>query len=210
MTRLTWGTPGERFYESGVDQGVLYVDDAGVSWNGLISVSEKSSGGTPTPYYLDGYKYTQLLSTEEFEATLEAYSSPLEFGQCDGSMELYAGLFVTQQRRKPFALSYRTLVGNDTDGLERGYKIHIVYNATAGPSERKNASVAELATPQSRSWSITTIPEELSGIRPTSHFVVDSTRTSSSVLSDLEDLLYGTNTTDASLPSPSELVAMFA
>lgn len=209
MTKLNWDTPGERFYETGVDQGVLYVDNAGFSWNGLISVQEKSSGGIFTPYYLDGFKYVQLMSAEEFEATLEAFSSPREFGPCDGSFELINGLTATQQRRKQFGFSYRTFLGNDLKNTDLGYKIHIVYNALAAPSDRKNTTVKTTPDPNTLSWSITTNPVELVGSRPTSHFVVDSTRASAAALLAIETRLYGSESTVPTLPTPTELVAMF-
>lgn len=210
MSVLSWGTPGERFYESGIDRGVLYVDDAGFAWNGLISVQEKASGGEPTPYYLDGYKYVQVMSTEEFEATLEAFSSPHEFGPCDGATEFYAGLTVTQQRRKQFSLSYRNRVGNDVDGLDHGYKIHLVYNALAGPSDRNNQTIKATVDPSTLSWDITTQPPLATGFRPTSHFVIDSRTADPEVLSALEDILYGTEDVDSALISVSDLLTMFS
>lgn len=210
MTRLVWGTPGERFYETGVDRGVLYVDNTGYAWNGLTSVQEKSSGGEPQPFFLDGYKYTQISATEDFEATVEAISCPREFGPCDGSTELYAGLTVTQQKRKQFGLSYRTLLGNDSSGLSLGYKIHLVYNALAGPSERNNQTNQSDAEVMSLSWSITTNPPPATGFRPTSHFIIDTRRASSGDVTALEDLLYGTGATTAHFPSVAEVVALFA
>jgi len=208
VTRLSWGTPGERFYETGVDRGVLFVNDAGFPWNGLISVQEKSSGGNLSQYYLDGFNYAQLMAAEEFEATLEAFSSPHEFGPCDGSFELMSGLIVTQQKRKQFGLSYRTMIGNDLSN-ELGYKIHLVYNALAAPSDRTNATIKDSPDPNTMSWGITTNPPELAGIRPTSHFVVDSTKTNPAVLVILENHIYGTESTAPTLPSPAELVGMF-
>lgn len=211
MTRLSWGTPGERFYEAGVDRGVAYVDNVGYAWNGLLSVQEKSSGGTPDPYYFDGFKYIQIASAEEFEATLSAISSPREFGLCDGSYELASGLIITQQRRKQFGLSYRTRIGNDVDGTDHGYKIHLVYNALAAPSERTNSTTSSSGQdPVSMSWDITTNPPALSGSRPTAHFIVDSTRTDPTVLANLEDILYGLDTVPPTMPTPAELVALFA
>jgi hypothetical protein len=209
MTKLVWGTPGERFYESGVDRGVVYIDGTAYAWNGLLSVSEKSSGGDLQPYYLDGVKYAQLMSSEEFEATLEALSSPRQFGPCDGSKELYAGLTVTQQKRKTFNLSYRTKIGSDLSE-DLGYKIHIVYNALAGPSERANATVTQSLDPIRLSWGITAIPAQVTGIRPSAHFVVDSTRANSTKLALLEDYMYGTNISVPFLPNPVDLVALFA
>lgn len=210
MTRLSWGAPGERFYEAGIDRGVLYVDNVGFAWNGLTSVQQNASGGEPQPYYLDGYKYAQVSATEDFEATIEAFSSPREFGPCDGSTELYAGLTVTQQKRKQFGLSYRTLVGDDLEGTDLGYKIHLVYNALAAPSERNNTTVEQATNPMSLSWSITTQPPTLTGIRPTSHFIIDTRRALSADVSALEDILYGNNAGNARFPTVTELVALFA
>lgn len=210
MTQLVWDTVGERFYETGVDRGVLYLDNAGFSWSGLISVQENSSGGDPQPYYVDGYKYVNLASSEEFEATIEAYSAPQEFGVCDGTVEIYNGLSVTQQRRKSFGLSYRTMIGNDVDGPDHGYKIHIVYNALAAPSERSNQTIKEAPEPTTLSWAITTTPPRLTALKPSAHFVIDSRRTDPGVLSDLEDILYGTLSTDPDFPTPEELVELFS
>lgn len=210
MVKLIWGTPGERFYESGVDRGVLYVDNAGFVWNGLTSVQEKASGAEPQPYYLDGYKYVQVSATEEFEATIEALSSPREFGPCDGSTELYSGLTVTQQKRKQFGLSYRTKVGDDLEGLDHGYKIHLVYNALAAPSDRNNETIGQDIPVQSLSWAVTTQPPNAVGYRPTSHFVIDSRRADPEALATLEDLLYGTDVTAPEFPTVAELLAIFA
>ncbi len=210
MTELSWGTPGERFYESGVDRGVLFVDSVGVAWNGLVSVKENPSGGDPTPYYIDGYKFSQIALSEDFQATLEAFSSPREFRACDGSKELMSGLTVTQQRRKQFGLSYRTRIGNDVEATDFGYKIHILYNAMTGPSSRDNNTIAASPSPITLSWDISTQPPQLSGSRPTSHFVIDSTRTDPEVLTSLTDILYGSDSTDSRLPTPSELVGLFA
>lgn len=210
MTKLVWGAPGERFFETGVDRGVLFVDGTGYAWNGLSSVSEKSSGGDLQEYYLDGIKYAQILTAEDYAATIEAYSAPREFSQCDGSFEIYSGLSATQQRRKEFGFSYRTLVGNDISGQDLGYKLHVVYNAIAAPSEKTHSSTSDSVDAQTMSWDVTTVPNQLSGIRPTAHFVIDSRRASVPDLTELEDLLYGTNVTNPSLPTAAALVAIFA
>lgn len=210
MARLSWGTPGERFYEAGVDRGVLYVSSTGYVWNGLTSVQQNASGGEPQPYYLDGYKYAQVAATEDFNATLEAYSSPREFGPCDGSTELYSGLTVTQQKRQPFSLSYRSKVGDDLTGLELGYKIHLVYNALAAPSDRNHQTLAQDTPLTTLSWAITTQPPSATGFRPTSHFVIDTRRASSGDVTALEDILYGTVSTSARFPTVAELLAIFA
>lgn len=211
MTRLNWGTPGERFYETGVDRGVAYVDDVGYAWNGLVSVQEKSSGGNPTPFYLDGFKYVQISSAENFEATLSAFSSPREFGVCDGSFEMMSGLIATNQRRKLFGLSYRTILGNDIAMNEFGYKIHLVYNALAAPPTKNNSTTSASAlNPVMMTWPITTNPPVTTGIRPTAHFIVDSTKSDPTVLANLEDILYGTETVPPTMPTTAELVALFA
>lgn len=210
MTQVVWDAVGERYFETGVDRGVLYLDNAGVAWNGLISVTENSSGGEPQPYYVDGYKYINIAAAEEFEATIQAFSAPREFGVCDGTVEYRAGLFITQQRRRPFGLSYRTKLGNDVDGSDHGYKIHLVYNALAAPSERNNQTIKSSPEPTTLSWAITTTPPRLSALKPTAHFVIDSTRTDPEVLADLEELLYGTASTDPDFPTPEELIELFS
>lgn len=210
MTQLVWDTAGERFYETGVDRGVLYLDNEGFSWSGLISVQENSSGGDPQPYYVDGYKYANLASSEEFEATIEAFSAPSQFSVCDGNVELYNGLTITQQRRRPFGLSYRTKIGNDTGGVDHGYKIHLVYNALAAPSDRNNRTIQDSPEPTVLNWAITTKPPRVSALKPSAHFVIDTRNTDPGVLSDLEDLLYGTESTTPEFPTPEELIALFS
>ena len=210
MTRITWGDAGQRFYEAGADRGVLYIGtDAGVPWNGLTSVRENPSGGQPDPYYIDGFKYINLAMAEEFEATIEAFSSPAAFGVCDGTMSIANGLFITQQRRQEFNLCYRTLLGNDADGLDHGYKLHLVYNALAKPSDRDNQTIGDSPEPTGLSWDITTAPPRLSGYRPTAHLVVDSRTTPAELLQDLEDLLYGSSLGPATLPPQADLIALF-
>ena len=210
MTKLTWGSPGERFFETGVDRGVLFVDGVGYAWNGLSSVSEKSSGGELQEYYLDGVKYAQIMTAEDYAATIEAYSAPREFTQCDGSYEIYNGLTATQQRRKEFGFSYRTLVGNDISGQDLGYKLHVVYNAIAEPTDKTHNTASDSVDVQTMSWDISTVPNQLSGIRPTAHFVIDTRRAAPADVTQLEDLLYGTNITTPSLPTAAALVAIFA
>ena len=210
MSRLVWGSFGERFYETGVDRGVLFIDDnEGVPWNGLVSVSESPSGGSPRPYYLDGIKYANVSSAEEFEATIEAFSSPPEFSPCDGSSQIHNGLFATQQPRKQFSMSYRSLVGNDIEGQDHAYKIHLVYNALAAPSERPNTTLNDSADPTVFSWHISTLPPPITGLKPTSHFVIDSRSTDPAVLAMVEETLYGSDMITSSIPTPDELVALF-
>lgn len=210
MARILWGEVGQRFYEAGVDRGVLYVADLpGVPWNGLISVSETPSGGEQEPYYLDGVKYLETSAPEEFNATIEAFTYPPEFEQCDGSEEVFNGLSLRQRPRKPFGLSYRTKIGNDVDGLEHGYKLHLVYNALAAPTNRGNSSISDTIEPDILSWSISARPIHVPGYQPTAHFVVDSRRTDPLVLADLENILYGSDMVTAHLPTQEELFNTF-
>lgn len=210
MTKLIWGTIGERFYEAGADRGVLYLNNGiSVPWNGLISVKEASDGGDPTPYYFDGFKYLNLSSSEEFKATIEAFSSPSEFTLCDGAVAVGNGLFITQQPRKAFGLSYRTKIGNDIDGLTYGYKLHLVYNALAAPSSRDNNTITDSLDPNTLSWEITTSPPPLSLFKPSAHLIIDSTKTLSSLMITLEDLIYGSTDTEPTLPTPDELIILF-
>lgn len=210
MTKLLWGEPGERLYETGADRGVLFVGAAtGVPWNGLVSVSEAPLGGEPSPYYLDGIKYLNVSTNEEFEATLQAFSSPLSFSACDGTASIANGLYATQQPRKPFGLSYRTLLGNDVKASDYGYKLHIVYNALAAPATKEYVSLGGASEPTMLSWPISTTPVVLAGRKPTAHFIINSTLTPTDILQEIEDLLYGTEETMSSLPTPAELIAIF-
>ena len=211
MARLDWNATGVRFYETGVDRGVLYVGDApGVAWTGLTSINEAPTGGDARAFYIDGVKYLNLASSEEFEATINAFSSPPEFGPCDGTVSIQNGLFVTQQPRKQFGFSYRTKIGNDTDGAEHAYKIHLVYNALAKPSSRDNGTMGDSTDPTGFSWAITTLPPSMTGYKPTAHMVIDSRYTLASTLVTVEDILYGSDTNSPRLPSPDELIAIFA
>lgn len=211
MTRVTWGAPGERFYETGLDRGVLYPPlGPGVPWNGLVSVQEATSGGDPRSFYIDGVKYFNGASAEEFEATLEAYSCPVEFGFCDGTVSVLNGLFIGGQPRQNFGLSYRSLIGNELNGDNQEYKIHMVYNALAKPSDRVRKSFNETVEPSIFSWGITTTPPKIHGFRPTAHFVIDTRMTDSTRLSAIEDLLYGSAESQPRLPTLIELFEMFA
>ena len=210
MARLNWGVVAERFFETGVDHGVLYTGDGiGVPWNGLTSVNETPIGGDPKPAYIDGRKFRNIASSEEFEATIEAFAAPKEFGPCDGSRSIQNGLIATQQPRQAFNFSYRTLIGNPIEGAEFGYKIHLVYNALAGPAQRTNGSIKDSTEASRLSWAITTLPPSLSNYKATSHFVIDSRETPSGLLADVEDILYGTEINSARMPLVSELVTMF-
>ena len=210
MSRVIWGQVGKRSFEAGIDRGVLYVENSfGVPWNGLTSVNETPTGGEPRPYYLDGVKYLNLAAKEEFEATINALSAPPEFAVCDGTKSLGRGLFATQQKRKQFDFTYRTLVGNDIQGTDHGYKIHLVYNALAKPSSRNQQTITRSSTPLALSWAVSTIPEIHDGMLPTSHFVVDSRTTHPFIMTYLESVLYGMPGTDPRMPSVKELVAIF-
>lgn len=210
MPKLVWGSAGERIYETGVDRGVLYVGSSpGVVWNGLISVVESPSGGDPKPYYMDGVKYLNLASAEEFEATVNAFSAPREFGPCDGVTSIQNGLLATQQPRKSFGLSYRTRVGNDFDP-EHGYRIHLVYNALAAPSQRSHKTFGNSIDLADLSWSVTTLPPSITGYKPTAHLVIDSTLANGTKLATAEAVLYGDDSHAARMPTPDELAAIFA
>jgi len=209
MAKITWDTAGSRFYETGVDRGVLYLDgQAGVPWSGLRSVEMNPTGGGSKSYYLDGNKYLVASSTEEFGATINAFVYPPEFGQCDGTSSARPGLILTQQRRKQFGFSYRTKVGSDLDG-DFGYKIHLVYNALAEPSARNYSSVGEDVEPIEFSWTITTRPPVIPGFKRTSHIEIDSRTTSKEVMGLLEETLYGNDDEQAKLPTFTELLAIF-
>lgn len=210
MPRLTWGAVGARFYETGVDRGVLYLPNKeGVAWTGLTSVSEAPVGGDPKPYYIDGIKFLNISSAEEFEASLNVLYSPPEFAVCDGVSSVQNGLFATQQPRKAFGLSYRTRLGNDVNGSDYAYKIHLVYNALAAPSGRSNNTLGSSVDPSIFSWKITTLAPSITGYKPTAHLMIDSHLTSGAVLASVEDILYGSVSTLARMPTPNELVAIF-
>lgn len=210
MTRFVWDAVGERPFENGIDRGVLYLGDAGYIWNGLLSVSEEPTGGETRSFYIDGIKFLSLTSVEDYAATIQAFSSPAAFAECDGSKPMYAGLSVTQQRRKPFSFSYRTLVGNDANP-SLGYKIHLVYNALAQPSQRQNSTLNNSPEATTYSWAIDAVPPMQFGLgfKPTAHFIIDSTTMPTEVLEALEDILYGNEDDEARLPSQTEVLALF-
>lgn len=210
MARLTWNAIGERLFETGIDRGVLYIHgEEGVPWNGLIAVSESPTGGEVTPYYIDGIKYLNHVASEEFEATIEAYTYPEEFAQCDGTSHVANGLFATQQPKRSFGLAYRTRVGNDLKGVDHAYKIHLVYNATASPTERAHNTISDEIEPYNFTWSIVTKPPEFVGLRPTAHFVIDSRETPSDLMARITDILYGSDDLAPRLPSVPELLFIF-
>lgn len=218
--RVKWDQSGERLYETGSDRCVLYVQDAsgkypkGVAWNGFTGFTESPSGAEATPLYANNGKYLNLYSTEEFAGTLTAYTYPDEFAECDGSASITPGVTIGQQTRKTFGLSYRTLVGNDTNGQGHGYKIHIVYGAVAAPSEKAYATVNDSPEAVEFSWEISTTPVTVTGFKPTASLTIDSTKVSAAALKAIEDKLYGTDAasggspaaTDATLPMPDEIV----
>lgn len=208
MSRMVWDAIGGRLYEHGVDRGVLYVPgNEGVPWNGLTAVTEKVSGGDPTPYYIDGVKYINVPALEEFRATIEAYTYPDEFGQCDGTAQVGTGLFIRHQPRKPFSFSYRTKIGNDTAGEDYAYKIHLIYNAMATPSEIDNRTLADNVAPMLFSWDIAVLPDAISGFRGTGHLVLDSRYTHPGAIVSIEDILYGNDTGDPRMPTVADLLA---
>lgn len=217
MAAITWDNIGERLYETGVDHGVLYlIDDSGVytdgvAWNGLVGVSESPSGAESNPQYADNIKYLNLISNEEFGATIEAFTYPAEFAECDGSAVLSPGVTIGQQPRKTFGLSYRTRIGNDLVGAEYGYKLHLIYGAVAAPTEKAYATINDSPEPITFSWEITTTPVDVPGFKPTANITIDSTKVDKAKLTELENKLYGggTGTAKATLPTPSEILTMF-
>ena len=215
MTALTWDQVGERLYETGVDRGVLYRQDVsgayanGYAWNGLTAVTESPTGGEPTPTYADNIKYLNLLSREELEGTIEAYTYPDEFAECDGYASPQVGVKVGQQPRKTFGFSYRTRLGNDLEYDEYGYKLHLVYGALASPSEKAHNTINETPEPTTFSWDFTTTPVEVTGLKPTASLEIDSTKVDSAALAALEQILYGTVGVDPMLPMPDAVLALF-
>lgn len=214
MSKIAWDQTGERLWETGLDRGVLYVRDskatypAGVPWNGLISVTEGVSGGEANPFYADNIKYANVMSNEEFNPSIEAYMSPVEFDECDGSKEIAPGVSIGQQARKVFGMCYRTKIGNDVDDADHGYKIHLVYGAQAAPSEKSRQTVNESPELMTLSWECTTTPVEVTGAKPTAHLTINSTTVAPEKLAALEAILYGSESEDARLPLPDEVVEL--
>lgn len=215
MTQITWDQVGERIYETGVDHGVLYRQDAGgayangYAWNGLTAVTESPSGAEATPQYADNIKYLNLVSAEEFGGTIEAFTYPDEFAECDGTATPSAGISVGQQTRKTFGLAYRSLMGNDVDGTDFGYKLHLIYGALAAPSEKAYNTVNDAPEAITFSWELTTTPVEVPGLKPSAALTIDSTKVDAAALALLEQTLYGTAGTDPRLPLPAEVIAFF-
>lgn len=209
MAQLVWDSPGSRVYETGVSNGVLYVDDAdGVAWNGLVAVTESPNGGQVTPYYVDGIRYLNRAGVEEFEGTIEAFTYPDEFEPCVGVSSVNYGLFAMHQRRRSFSMAYMTRVGTDMDP-RAGYKVHVIYNAMIEPSQRANKSMSDAVDPLNFQWKIVTKPPSMVGYKPTSHFVIDSRKTPKSLLNQVFDILFGSQTTPPRLPSVAELLDLF-
>ena len=213
MPRVIWDNVGDRLYETGVDRGVLYVQTEGaypkgVAWNGLSKVSESPSGAEATPLYANNRKYLSLYSAEDFAGTIEAYTYPDEFAECDGSAELVKGVSLGQQGRKPFGFAYRTIVGNDTQLNKYGYKIHLVYGAIASPSEKEHSTINDSPEAMTMAWDFTTTPVSVTDFEPTAHVIIDSTKIDAEKLKALEDVLYGTESAEAKLPLPDEIAKL--
>ena len=214
MSKLVWDQIGERTYETGVDRGVLFPRQSdgqytkGVAWNGLTAVNENPSGAEATAIYADNQQYLNLIAAEKFGATVEAYMYPEEFEECDGSVALATGVYITQQARKVFGLAYRSLIGNDVEGTDYGYKLHLVYGCTAAPSQKSRATVNESPEAMTMSWELNTTPVAVTGHKPTAHIVIDSTKVDAEKLAALEAILYGSETEEARLPMPDEIVEL--
>lgn len=218
MAKIVWDKTGEHFYETGVKNCVLYIPtegmySKGVAWNGITAITESPSGAEATALYADDIKYLSLYSVEEFGATIEAYTYPDEFAECDGSAELVAGVKIGQQARKPFGLCYRTTIGNDTDGNDHGYKLHIIYGAMASPSEKSYNTINDSPEAVTFSWELTTTPVNVAGAKPTASITIDSTKVDEKKLAALEEVLYGkdgtgsdhTGAAEPRLPLPDEI-----
>ena len=215
MSKIAWDETGKRFYEAGADRGVLYKYDSklstygeGVAWNGLTNVSQSPSGAESSAMYADNIKYANLKSNEDFGGTIEAYTYPDEFAECDGSAEIAPGVNIGQQNRSKFGFAYRTKIGNDVDGVDHGYKIHLVYGAEANPSEKSYATINESPEAITLSWEFSTTPVNVNGFKPTAHVEIDSTKTTAEKMKALEDILYGTAEVAARLPLPDEVATL--
>lgn len=214
MSKIVWDAVGEHTFETGVRNGVLYLKDAqgayntGVAWNGLTSVSESPEGAEATDLYADDIKYLTLMSAENFKATIEAYTYPDEFEECDGSATIANGVVIGQQTRKPFGLCYRTAIGNDTDGNEHGYKLHIVYGCLASPSEKQYSTINDSPEAITFSWEVSTTPVNVTGKKPAATLIIDSTKADKAKLTALEAILYGSESTEPRLPLPDEIATL--
>lgn len=214
MAKLAWDEAGKRFYETGVEKAVLFPQAAdgsyplGVAWNGLVSVSESPSGAEASPYYADNTKYLNLISAEDFGATIEAFTYPDEFAECDGSKNLVDGIKAGQQVRKPFGLCYKTVLGNDTNGNDHGYKLHFVYGCLAAPSEKGYSTINDSPEAITFSWELSTTPVSVTGLKPTSILTLDSTKVKAAELTALELIIYGDDAVDPRLPLPNEIATL--
>lgn len=215
MSKIVWDQTGERLYETGVKNGVLYVQDStgkypkGVAWNGLTNVTESPSGAESTALYADDIKYLNLVSAEEFGGTIEAYMYPDEFAECDGSASIATGVYIGQQNRKTFGFCYRTTIGNDVDSNGHGYKLHLVYGALASPSEKAYETINDSPDAITFSWEFSTTPVNVEGFKPTASITIDSTKADSTKLAALEKILYGDDTDgEARLPLPDEVASV--
>ena len=211
MSKIVWDQTGERLYETGVKRGVLYVQDTGgtypkgVAWNGLTAVTESPSGAEATPLYADDIKYLNLISTEELGGTIEAYTYPDEFAECDGSASIATGVYIGQQPRKTFGMCYTTTVGNDVDSNAHGYKLHLIYGALASPSEKAYSTINDSPEAITFSWEFSTTPVNVTGFKPTANIVIDSTKATPEKLAALEKILYGDTEVEPRLPLPNEV-----
>ena len=216
MSKIVWDQTGERLYETGVKRGVLYVQDSGgtypkgVAWNGLTAVTESPSGAEATPLYADDIKYLNLISTEELGGTIEAYTYPDEFAECDGSASIATGVYIGQQPRKTFGMCYTTTVGNDVDSNAHGYKLHLIYGALASPSEKAYSTINDSPEAITFSWEFSTTPVNVTGFKPTANIVIDSTKATPEKLAALEKILYGDAEVEPRLPLPNEVAQVMS
>lgn len=211
--KLEWDKTGEKLYESGVDHCALYPwaktsYGKGVAWNGITAITESPSGAEANPQYADNIKYLNLTSAEDFGATIEAYTYPDEWAECDGSSEIAPGVMIGQQNRKSFGLVYRTKIGNDAAGQDYGYKLHIIYGGQASPSERGYQTINDSPEAITFSWEVTTTPVNVTGYKPTASLTIDSTKTDADKLAALENILYGSEDAEPRLPLPDEIISL--
>ena len=216
MSKIVWDQTGERLYETGVKRGVLYIQDSGgtypkgVAWNGLTAVTESPSGAEATPLYADDIKYLNLISTEELGGTIEAYTYPDEFAECDGSASIATGVYIGQQSRKTFGMCYTTTVGNDVDSNAHGYKLHLIYGALASPSEKAYSTINDSPEAITFSWEFSTTPVNVTGFKPTANIVIDSTKATPEKMAALEKILYGDTDVEPRLPLPNEVAQVMS
>ena len=213
VRKIEWDAPGERLYETGIDRGVLYVQQngaypKGVAWNGLSGVTENPTGAEPTALYADNIKYIELMSVEEFGVTIEAFTYPEEFEVCDGSADLAVGVSIGQQPRKSFGLAYRTVLGNDEEYEDYGYKLHLIYGGKASPSDKSYQTINDTPDAITFSWDVTTTPVPVTDHKPTASLIIDSTKVSANALAAIETILYGEAETEGRLPLPDEVLTI--